>query len=390
MWFRACLLGFCFVDGAQAAYDAEDSLKLNADVNYQYDTNLFKLDENSSNAQVDRRGERSDSKVEARLGGRLDLKLSRQLISLTADVNQISYQNFKELNHSEWNAGISWDWVIGHSLSGQLNASTSTKMSSFEDGLLASADNSALDMQRQNSLNFQGILKLKSTIHLIAMTGISTEEHDLKQYLNAKNTMASLAARYRSEKGSFISARHSWRKYTYDLDLPFRAGFTEQASSIDIGYSPTTKIDLNLSLGISHWVSAYAGETQITPQGELGISWRATDKTLFKIAYGQSFSEFTSGVGRNLDRHIGLTSKWRMTDKIGWDLDLNRRERSLEVAGISRLNEENTNSMRLGLAYKAVTALNFTSYLLVEQRSSDTSNSNYLNYQFGLNAGIYY
>jgi hypothetical protein len=390
MWFRFCLVGLCIADCAQAAYDLEDTLKLNANVNYQYDSNFFKLDKNSSNAQIDQRGKRSESKLEAKLGGRLDLKLSRQLVSLTADINQINYKNFKELNHSDWNSGLIWNWVVGHSLSGQLNASTSTKMSSFEDSIFGGVDNGALDMQRQNSLNFQAVLKLKSTIDLIATAGVSTEDHDLKKYINAKNMIASFATRYRSELGNYISARYSQRKYTYDLDLPFRSGFTEQIASIDMGYAPSHKIDLTLNLGLSHWVSAFNGQSQTTPQGDVGLGWRVTDKTTLKFVYGQNFSEFTSGVGRNLDRYYGLTGKWLMTEKTGWDFDLNRRERSLEVAGRGVANDEETNIARLGVKYKILSTINLSSYIQAEQRKSNVINGNYVDYQLGLNAGFDY
>lgn len=390
MWFRVCLLGLCMADGAQAAYDPEDPFKLNANVNYQYDSNFFKLAENSSNAQVDRHGKRSESKLEAKLGGRLDLKLSRQLVSLTADINQINYKNFKELNHSEWNSGLMWNWVVGHLLSGQLNASTSTRMSSFEDSVLDGFDNSALDMQRQNSLDFQAVLKLKSTIDLIATVGVSTEEHDFKKYINAKNMTASIATRYRSDQGNYLSARYSRRKYTYDLDLPFRSGFTEQVGSVDMGYSPSSKIDISLNLGLSRWVSELNGQSQTTPQGDMGLSWRATDKTTFKLAYGQNFSEFTSGAGRNLDRHYGLTTKWLMTEKIAWDFDLNRRERSLEVAGRGGVNDEDTNSARLAFTYKILPTVSLGSYIQAEQRSGNNISGNYKDYQLGLNAGLDY
>jgi hypothetical protein len=387
MWFRVCLLGLCITDGTQAAYNPEDPFKLNANVNYQYDSNFFKLAENSSNAQVDRHGKRSESKLEAKLGGRLDLKLSRQLVSLTADINQINYANFKELNHSEWNSGLTWSWVVGSLLSGQLNASTSTRMSSFEDRILDGVDNSALDMQRQNSLDFQAVLKLKSTVDLIATVGVSTEEHDFKNYINAKSTTTSIATRYRSEQGNYISARYSRRKYTYDLDLPFRSGFTEQVGSIDMGYSPSSKIDISLNLGLSRWVSEFNGQSQTTPQGGMGLSWRATDKTSFKLAYGQNFSEFTSGVGRNLDRHYGVSTKWLMTEKTAWDFDFNRRERSLEVAGRGGVNDEDTNNARLGFTYKILPTVSIGSYIQAEQRRSNNIGSNYKDYQLGLNAG---
>jgi Putative beta-barrel porin 2 len=390
MWFRACLVGVFFLDYAQAAYNPEDKLKLNADLAYQYDSNLFKLDEGINNAQTSRNGQKADSKLDARLSGRLDLKISRQLISASADISQINYQHFSELNHNEWSAGLEWAWLAGSRLNGQLSVNTSTKMSSFEDNFLGGLGNSALDMQRQNSVNWQGVLQLKSTVAIIAAASVSTEEHDLKKYIDAKNNTASLGLRYQTEKGNYVSVRHGWRKYTYDVDLPFRAGFTEQTSSIDMGYSPSNKIALNASLGLSHWVSAFNDQSQDTPQWDLGLTWQATDKTTLKIGYGQSFTEFTSGAGRNLDRHLNLNAKWTMTDKINWSIETNRRERSFEVAGSSVQKDENTNSLRLGLNYKVLPPLTLTSYAQAEQRSSEVINSNYKDYQLGLSVRFDY
>ncbi|AMC36789.1 hypothetical protein [Janthinobacterium sp. B9-8] len=390
MWFRICLLGVCFIDYAQAAYDPEDILKLNAGLGYQYDSNLFKLDENINNTQTNKMGKRSDSKLEARLGGRLDLTISRQLLTINADINQISYQNFSDLNHNDWNAGLTWNWLVGSTLSGKLIANTSTRMSSFEDDFLSGSGNSVLDMQRQNSLNWQGTLQLKSSIAIIASAGTTTEKHDLKEYINAKSDVASIGMQYQSEKGNFIAARHSWRKYTYDQDLPFRAGFTEQTSSIDIGYAPSSKIDLNASVGLSQWESALNGQSQNTPQGDLALVWRATSKSIFRMSYGQSFAEFTSGAGRNLDQRMNLNAKWLMTERTDWTIDFNHRDRSLEVVGSRSANDESTDSLRLALSYRALKPLTISSYVQAEQRKSDVRNGNYKDYQFGFNARFDY
>ncbi|NHQ85946.1 outer membrane beta-barrel protein [Iodobacter sp. HSC-16F04] len=390
MWFRVCLLGLCSLDYAQAAYGPEDTLKLNANLASQFDSNLFKLDENSENTQTRKNGHKADLNVETKVSGRLDLKLSRQLLHVNADVSQINYHHFSELNHQEWNAGLAWDWFIGSRFSGQLSATTASKMSSFEDNLFAGEGNSALDMQRQNSLAWQGVLQLKSTIAIIASAGISTEEHDLKKYIDAKNNTASLGLRYQTAKGNYISIRHGWRKYTYDIDLPFRAGFTEQTSSIDLGYSPGYKLMLSTSVGLSRWVSAFNDQSQNTPQWDLGLTWQATDKTTLKLGYGQSFSEFTSGAGRNLDQHFNANAKWLMTDKVDWNIEANRRERSFEVASGNVQKNENTNSLRLGLNYKALQPLSISGYAQAEQRNSEVINSNYKDYQLGLNVRFDY
>ncbi|MDW5416671.1 outer membrane beta-barrel protein [Iodobacter sp. CM08] len=390
MWFRACLIGFCLVDYAQAAYGPEDLFKLTADLAYQYDSNLFKLDEDITNAQTNKHGKRADSKIETRLGGSLDLVMSRQLVHVVVGVNQINYLNFTDLNHNEWNANLVWDWVVGSIATGQLRANTSTRMSSFEDNSLGSNGNSALDMQKQDSINWQGALQLKSTVAIIATAMVSTEQHDVKKYIDAKSNMVSLGMRYSSKKGNYISAQHSWRKYTYDQDLPFRAGFTEQISSLDMAYAPSSKIDLNMSLGMSHWVSAFNDESQYTPQGDLGLLWRVTDKTQLKLSYGKSFAEFTSGAGRNLDQHVNFNARWSMSEKINWNLDLNQRDRSFEVAGSNSSNEETTNSLRLGMGYKVLRQLTINSYLQTEKRDSSLNNSDYKYYQVGLNATLVY
>lgn len=386
MWFRVCLAGLSLSACAQAAYGPEDTLKLNAELGTSYDSNLFKLEENNNNHMALQQGTKSDIKTEARIGGRLDLKLSRQLLHISADINQISYRTFKDLNHRDWNTSVVWDWLAGNRLRGQLSAAARSSMSSFEDKL-PGTDHGRLDMQQQSSLNWQGELKLKSSLALIASAGISSEEHDVNQYIDAKSKIAGLAIRYQTDQGNFFMARHSWRKYTYDLDLPFRSGFTEQISAIEMGYSPGSKIDLNATLGLSRWDSA--ADSQTTPQGDFTITWRPGDKTRLRLTYGQNFSEFTSGLGRNLDRQMTLNTVWQMTEKTGWDMDLYRRDRSFEVAG-GIFQDERTHHLRLGLNYQPILPLLISSYLQAEQRSSNNINSNYKDYQFGLGARFNY
>jgi hypothetical protein len=390
MWFRACLIGVCLVDYAQAAYGPEDIFKLTADVAYQYDSNIFKLDENKDNVQTQKHGKKADSRLETRLGSSLDLVLSRQLVHAVADVNQINYSNFTDLNRNEWSVNLIWDWVVGSIATGQLRANTSTRMSSFEDNLLSQNSNSVLDMQKQDSINWQGVLKLQSTIAIIGSAMVSTEQYDVKKYLDAKNEMASIGIRYSSKKGNYVSVKHSWRKYIYDQDLFFRAGFTEQTTSLDLAYAPDSKVDINVSLGMSRWVSDFNNEKQYTPQGDLGLLWRATDKTQLRLNYGEKFAEFTSGSGRNLDQYLNFNARWNMSEKVNWNLDLNQRNRSIEVAGSESSNEEKTNSVRLSMGYKALQQLTINSYLQAEKRDSSVSNADYKYYQIGLNATLVY
>jgi hypothetical protein len=390
MLFRACLIGVCLVDYAQAAYGPEDIFKLTADVAYQYDSNTFKLDENKDNLQTAKHKKKSDSKLETRLGASLDLAVSRQFVHVAADVNQINYSNFTDLNRNEWSVNLIWDWVVGSIATGQLRTSTSTRMASFEDNILGLNSNSILDMQKQNSINWQGALQLQNSIAIIGSVILSTEQHDIKNYIDAKNEMASIGLRYSSSKGNYISAKHSWRKYIYDQDLFLRAGFTEQITSLDLAYAPDSKVDINISLGISRWVSDFNNEKQYTPQGDLGLLWQVTDKTRLRFSYGEKFAEFTSGAGRNLDQYMNFNARWTMSEKINWNLDLNQRNRSVQVAGSESSSEEETNTARLSIGYKALQQLTINSYFQTEKRNSSLNNADYKYYQIGMNATLVY
>ncbi|WP_047393334.1 hypothetical protein [Chitinibacter sp. ZOR0017] len=372
----AVVLG-CAIGLAHGAYDADDTLKLNAEVGYGYDDNVFRLSEQGSNSITRKHGQQGDSKLDVALGGRIDVPVSRQNFSASARVNRQQYMDFSELNYTGWQADLGWAWQAGSLLSGQLNAGTSRSMSSFED-----TRDGRIDMVRQSNVQWQGAYLILSNWALVADVGYSKQTHDVRTLEDAKNLTYGLGMRYRTEYGSSLTVRQQWQDYDYLRNLAFipadRRGYEERLTQLVLQWPYSEKLNISASGGVSSWKSKLTGErSSSTPQGNLDLTWQATGKTKLRAGYGQNFDQFTSGAGRDLQRVTYLGAAWAMSEKWLWDLELRHWQKQTEMQAGQRLRDEQYESAKLSVVFKPARAWSIRSYLRWEQREDQMGSADY-------------
>ncbi|QLG90091.1 hypothetical protein HQ393_17420 (plasmid) [Chitinibacter bivalviorum] len=349
LWlFTAMVTSFCF-----AAYDADDTLKLNAAIDYRYDDNVFLLPNSSSNSITREYGQRGDSSIVASVGGRIDVPLSRQVLYVAANAARQQYLKFDELNYTSWNGQLGWKWQVGSQFSGDLNARASYSMNSFED-----VRNGIIDMINDNSASWNGNWLFSSNWALLANIGYDEQTHSDLKYQDARVVNYGLGVRFNTDKGSVISLIHQWQDYSYlrNLFLPAdKRGYHEQNTRLSLLWPVTANLNLTANAGLSSWKSkADTASTESKPQGDIGFNWQITDKTKVSAGVGQNFEQFNDGAGRNLERTAYFSSGWAMTEKLSWLFNFNYRQQEREsTLGING-RKQNYNTTRLSAAYRPI------------------------------------
>lgn len=381
---RLCLLLLTVAPVVQGAYDAEDTLKLNAELAYRYDDNVFRLADNANNTVTKRHGTQADSNVLAAVGGRIDVPVSRQTFYVLGNVSRQQYFKFDELNHTAWTAGLGWDWQAGSQFFGNLSADSSSNMSSFDE---VSPD--VIDMVRQDGVSWNGNWVLSKNWLLVADTAYRREDHDERQFEDARSIIYGLGLRYVTDKGSSITLRHQWQDYDYLKNIgAFPAdlrGYKEQSLSLVLAWPVTQQFQVQASGGYSRWKPNFGGQkSSSTPQGDLTVTWQATGKTRLRAGVGQNFDQFNSGAGRDLERTVFAGANWTMTDKVRWDAEYRYKQRETKTALGILLRDELYDSASLSLVFEPVRSVSLKPFAKFEQRNDQIGKANYKDTQFGL------
>ncbi|MGL6041749.1 MAG: hypothetical protein ACRC01_11205, partial [Deefgea sp.] len=328
---KLMLLSVLAIGNSQAAYDQDDTVKLYADIAYEYDSNVFRLSDQQENNSTRRHQQKSDSSITAGFGAQIDVPLSRQNVYAKLDMSYANYLVFDELNGPAWDVGLGWDWVVGNQWSGNLSASTSRERSSFDDVRIA-----VVDTVKTDRANWSAKYQLLSNWALLANASYIQEDHDVRKYQNADDRQVGIGVRYISDRGFALTLSHNWSEHSYDEDLIIPAdlrGYSEQNTSLGLNWPVTEKFSANVSAGYSQWKSDFNGTKSTKPTGSFDLIWKASAKTTLRTGAGQNFDSFGSNfVGRDLERTAYLAADWQFSDKSKFGARYNYRQVETETS----------------------------------------------------------
>ncbi|QZA78224.1 outer membrane beta-barrel protein [Deefgea tanakiae] len=380
---KLIFLSVLTIGNSQAAYDQEDTVKLFADLAYVYDSNVFRLSDQQENNSTRRHQQKSDSSITTGLGGRIDLPLSRQNVYATAQVSYSNYLVFDELNGPAWDLGLGWNWVVGNQWSGNLAASTSNALSSFDD-----VRTSVVDTVQTNRVSWSANYQLLSNWALIANAAYVQEDHDVRKYQNANNRNLGAGVRYTSDRGFALTLLHNWLEHKYDENFIIPAdlrGYTEQNTSLGLNWPVTAKFNANVTAGYTQWKSDFNGQKSTKPTGAIDLVWKATAKTTLSTGAGQNFDSFGSNfVGRDLERNAYIAADWQFSDKSKFGARYNYRQVETETSNGLRTQDSIYDTYQLSYDYKILRSMLIRSYVQFENRDEKINQFDYSDEQIGV------
>ena len=102
-------------------------------VNTTYDDNIFRYSGPQQAKAATGSTAMSDTYVSAEAGVNVNLRLSRQLVSISAGINKNQFSRFTQLDNVGKSYGLAWSWRLGNDLSGEIGASENSAISSFNE-----------------------------------------------------------------------------------------------------------------------------------------------------------------------------------------------------------------------------------------------------------------
>lgn len=257
---------------------------------YAYDSNLFRLPNDQAATAILGTADTSDSYTKIAVGIDMNLKISRQTIRAHSEVNQTRFQKYSALDYTGRNSNVSWDWLAGEALTGDLGIIETLTQASY-----ANVKQPIQNLVRTRTTFFNAALGTDSAFqYKLGLERTNIDNEAITQALqDADISFFKLGVEYATKTGSKVElmSRRSHAKY------PNRQ--LVSTAAIDNGYR--------------QWDNGLAG------------TWMATGKTQVTGVLNHTQRSYQDIPQRDFTGLTGLLSaNWAVTDISGLRLSLHR------------------------------------------------------------------
>ncbi len=356
---------------------------ISAGVNY--DDNIFRFSSPAQAKAALSTSDASDVMKRLELGVQVDLRLSRQLISLSSNLSENKFDRFDYLDNRGKANSLRWDWRMGSKLYGELSASENEAIAGFNETRSTVKNLRTIDRQFA-SVNWD--FKPDWTIYASREQVEFENESTSSQVLNREDEITEGGIRFLSPLNTQLGLAYR----VADATFPNRAGlvklFFGDASSqkeaiLTAAWMPgaKTKISTRLShVNLKRNTSSsrdFSGFSQ-----RFGLNYQATDKVNLNMAAYQVVSPVDDVLSTYVkSKGVDFSPTWNISSKVALSGNLAYSENTyLGSAGISNSNEERLDESTLAgltLVYaptqKSLVQLQYQG----EKRTSNIVNGDY-------------
>lgn len=319
---KLALLVVVAVAAVPAHADPEDTFTPYVRGLYNYDSNLFRLE--NDQAAINQLGTSNKAESYQTLGAGMDMnwRISRQAIKGHVEVNRTHYNTYNVLDYDGRDALLQWDWLVGSVASGDVGVTDTSTQGSF-----ANINQPVSNLVTQRSGYFHGDVKLDSRWKL--KTGVVRSELNnsaaSRQILNSTVDTTSAGLQYQTSKGTLVewASQLSNGKYPNRQIVgmaPVDNGYRQWDHGVITTWEPSGKTKL---LGrLNYTRRSYADVPQRDFSGFTGRvagDWSITDKTLLELALYRDIGVVEENTASySLNQGVDLSANWRATSKLAF------------------------------------------------------------------------
>jgi len=367
-----------------------DRLKLYAQENVVYDSNIFRLSDARASALGI--GEKSDTYYVTTVGLNLNVPVSRQRFRAGLALNESRFDRYQQLNFGGHDASAVWLWQLGNDLSGDLGYTSTKTLASFTNVLtivpsimeaeraFASANylltprwriGAALDeRQRRYSDPARQVNNLDATGFDASLT-----------YLTPRGNSIGLA--YRVEEGRFPSG-----------SVPVDNAYTQETATVVVDWTVTPASHLNYRAGVvsrkyDQQVPGFPNRDFDGLTARLVYDWRPTRRfTLTGIVLREiSPVEDIETSFVNI-KGLAVRAVWAITEKTTLSATLDSSRRNYRGDPTVPQRDDDVNSAALAVTWQALRNVQVAATLQHERRTSNLVGIDYKFTQAGVRARI--
>ncbi|WP_413436925.1 XrtB/PEP-CTERM-associated polysaccharide biosynthesis outer membrane protein EpsL [Sulfuriferula sp. GW1] len=319
---KLALLVMVAVTTVPARADSEDTFTPYLRGVYNYDSNLFRLE--NDQAAINQLGTTNKAESYQTLGAGMNMnwRLSRQAIKGHIEVNRTHYNTYNVLDYDGRDALLQWDWLLGSIASGDLGITDTSTQGSF-----ANINQPISNLVTMRSGYFHGDVKLDSRWKL--KTGVVRSELNnsaaSRKILNATVDTTTAGLQYQTPKGTLIewASQVSNGKYPNRQIVglaPVDNGYRQWDHGVITTWEPTGKTKLLGRLNYTRRTYADVPQRDFSGfTGRVAGDWSVTDKTLLELALYRDIGAVDENTASySLNQGADLSANWRATSKLAF------------------------------------------------------------------------
>jgi exopolysaccharide biosynthesis operon protein EpsL len=313
----------------------EQPLKLKVYGGVSYDSNLFRLSDDTDTQSAIGSSDRSDMIYQLGAGGKYELRASRQKFIAEANVTAYKFQRFDDLDNTSDDLRGQWQWEVGNNWNGDLGIGQRRYLESFAD-----FQQNVRDMVNQNRLYGSANYLVYSRLKLTAAADWVDTEHgvDSRNTLDSKTNTTTLEVNWITPAENSVGLQYR----RADANFPNQAiigpvvldnSYTENEYSVVLRWRATGASDVFARLGYTRRTfEQQQNRDYSAPTGRLTYRWTPTAKTALEFTARRELADF-QGLTANYERITGfsISPTWSVTPKVALRGTISRDE--LEYLG---------------------------------------------------------
>ena len=354
-------------------------------VGINYDDNLFRFSSPEQAKAALGSSDASDVMSRLDFGVLVNLRLSRQLVSLSSSLSENKFDRFDNLDNRGKANSLRWDWRLGNNFYGELSASENEAIAGFNETRNAVKNLRIVERQFASiNWNFKPDWTIYASREQVALDNESASS----RVLNREDEVVEGGVRFQSPLNTQLGLAYRIADSTFpNRDGPIKLVFGDASSQkeaiVTAAWLPgaKTKISTRLShVNLKRNISSardFSGFSQ-----RIGLNYQATDKVNLDFAAYQVVSPVDDVVSTYVkSKGVDISPTWNITSKVALSGNLAYSENTyLGSAGISTNNQERQDeSMQAGLTLfytptqKSLVQLQYQG----EKRTSNLVNADY-------------
>jgi len=310
-----------------------------------YDDNIFRFSSPVQAKTALGSSDASDVIKRLELGVLVNLRLSRQLISLSSSLSENKFNRFNYLDNRGKSNSLRWDWRLGSNFYGELSASESETMAGFNETRSAVKNLITVDRQFASiNWNFKPDWTIYASREQVKLDNAAA----ISQVFNREDEITEGGVRFQSPLNTELGVAYR----ITDSSFPNRAGLvkstygdqaTQKEAIVTVAWMLGSKT--RISTGLSHVnlernISSgrdFSGFNQ-----RFGLEYQATDKLNLNLAAYQVVSPVDDVVSTYVkSKGVDISPTWNITSKVALSGNLAYLEYTyLGSAGILTNSEE--------------------------------------------------
>lgn len=380
-----------------ASADAYDSLNIVTSLNYQHDSNLFRLPSGADVQSLLGSSEKSDDIISTSVTAKFSPRYSLQRFEFEAGLIDNRFLRYDRLDYTAKPYRAAWLWSLSPQFHGNLSHNRTQTLNSFADTGGSTNQNTRVDIETK----WSGTYELSSDWDVFGgLSRVSTaNSRETLGESDSRVVGIDAGLRYRFSSGSSVSLRQRQGDGAYtNRPIPV-PGFL-----IDNGFTDAEReLQMRWILGGNSTVDGrlarkerqhdnFAARDYAATVANANFNWNITGKLFLTTGLARDIWAYqTSGASYVVSDRVTIGPYWQISEQIGirFRHEQTRRDyRGEIVAAPDSGRHDKTNSTRLAVEWTPLRSFVLVGSLQQDTRTSNKANLDYKSMITGLIAQL--